>query len=144
MKTRSPLLVGSTSILPLRCCLIALFVVVLLVIAPSVLGMETAVRTKFKTDSEIKNWSKTNFLDHVTFTVKKEAVELLAVVATHTSGLATSQVFLYRKVGDGYDLILYRSEMLGVVKVAGDESGVHFNRKHDGKRVLFVSWDSIY
>ena len=96
----------------------------------------------FDSESAIVEWSTKEFfggVERYSFTNSNRT--LLVVLGMPTSGIPTSQVYIYQKLGVKYKLVAFRNTVPGIAKVNSDQLAVSVAVK--GVTILGLSWDSV-
>ena len=93
----------------------------------------------FEDDTELEHWANVSFFGGFEFQeLKKGDIDIVAVVGVPTSGVATSELYIYQVIDNRLELVLYRSRMNGIVKIDSDSENIYFFR--EDRAVLSIAW----
>jgi hypothetical protein len=97
------------------------------------------IPVKFPDSEGIAVWAESNFFGGNRIqTLKHDDKEVIVILGSNTSGLNTTSVLLYLKTSRGYELVVYRSTVLGTVKIETNDTEVRF--KVRDIPILIVPW----
>jgi len=105
---------------------------------------EGKVKTTFSTQIEVKTWADSAFFGgHDIGKFTKGNVEALVVFGSHSSGIPSSETYVFCKTKDNqFKLILTRASVAGILKAYEVPDGIEV-RTQKNKLVLFVPWYGI-
>ncbi len=98
--------------------------------------------SSFDHEPEVTSWATENFFGGFDLEkLSKNNATVIAVVGIPTSGVSTSELYLYQLLDERLKLVAYRPRINGIVEVKADKKNIYFFR--DEVTVLSVAWHSL-
>jgi hypothetical protein len=105
-------------------------------------SMAVDIPDEFPDTEGIAAWAANSFFGGNRIeTLKHDDKEVVVILGSSTSGLNTASVLLYLKTKQGYELVAYRSPVMGAVKIETNDAEVRF--KVRDIPILIVPWKGM-